>query len=122
MGTASAGDMVTAGQLRAARALLSIDQRTLAELAGVSVQTIQRMEASENVIRGIVYSLTKVVEALHEAGIELISEDAPSFARGRGVRLRSAEIPRFKDSRVPIDAARTPRSRPAAAKGKAKDA
>jgi transcriptional regulator with XRE-family HTH domain len=79
--------MITAGQLRAARALLQIDQRRLAEIAGLSVPTIQRMEASEGVIRGNVDSLTKLVAALNAAGIELIAEGAVSQAAGRGVRL-----------------------------------
>ena len=80
--------MMTAGQLRAARALLGIDQKSLAELAGVSVPTIQRMEASEGNVRGVVDSLTKVVEALNRAGVELIGEGALSADGGRGVRLR----------------------------------
>ena len=44
--------MITAAQLRAARALIGIDQRELAERCGLSVPTIQRMEASDGVIRG----------------------------------------------------------------------
>jgi transcriptional regulator with XRE-family HTH domain len=79
--------MISSGQLRAARALLSIDQRKLAELAGLSVPTIQRMEASEGVIRGNVDSLTKLVTALQAAGLELISDGAASHGKGRGVRL-----------------------------------
>ncbi|WP_022729081.1 helix-turn-helix domain-containing protein [Fodinicurvata sediminis] len=81
--------MITAAQMRAARALLGIDQRTLADLAGVSLPTIQRMEASQGNVRGVVESLTRVVEALDLAGIELIGENASSHARGRGVRLKS---------------------------------
>ena len=80
--------MITASQLRAARALLGIDQRRLAELAGVSLPTIQRMEASTGMVRGVVSSLTKVVDALEEAGVELIGPDQPSQGRGRGVRLK----------------------------------
>jgi len=80
--------MITAAQMRAARALLGIDQRRLAELAGVSLPTIQRMEASEGTVRGVVDSLTKVVGALNAAGVELIGEDQPSSGRGRGVRLK----------------------------------
>ncbi|HVT51923.1 MAG TPA: helix-turn-helix transcriptional regulator [Dongiaceae bacterium] len=80
--------MITAGQLRAARALLSIDQKKLAELCSLSVPTIQRMETSEGVIRGNVDSLMKLVSALNEAGIELIGEGAVSQDGGRGVRLR----------------------------------
>lgn len=74
--------------MRAARALLGIDQRQLAELAGLSLPTIQRMEASNGVIRGNVDSLMKLVEALAQAGIELIGDSAPSSGGGRGVRLR----------------------------------
>jgi transcriptional regulator with XRE-family HTH domain len=74
--------------MRAARALLGIDQRKLASLAGLSLPTIQRMEASDGVIRGNVDSLMKVVAALERAGIELIAENAASNARGRGVRLK----------------------------------
>ena len=80
--------MMTAGQLRAARALLGMDQKVLAELSGVSLPTIQRMEASEGVVRGNVDSLTKVIEALRAAGVELIGESVRSEGGGRGVRLR----------------------------------
>ncbi len=82
--------MITAGQLRAARALLKFDQRRLAELAGLSVPTIQRMEASDGVIRGNVDLLTKLVTALGAAGIDLIGEESPSLSGGRGVRLKSS--------------------------------
>jgi transcriptional regulator with XRE-family HTH domain len=81
--------MITAAQLRAARALLGLDQRKLAELCGLSLPTIQRMEASEDVIRGNVDSLMKLVSALEAAGIILIGEGAVSAAGGRGVRLKS---------------------------------
>lgn len=80
--------MITAGQLRAARALLDIDQRQLAERCGLSLPTIQRMEASDGVIRGNVDSLMKLIGALNAAGIELIGENAVSNTGGRGVRLR----------------------------------
>lgn len=80
--------MITAFQLRAARALLNIDQKTLAGMAGVSVPTIQRMEASHGNVRGVVDSLMKVINALNRAGIELISEHVRSDDGGRGVRFR----------------------------------
>jgi len=80
--------MITAAQLRAARALLGIDQRQLAELSGLSVPTIQRMEASETMVRGNVDSLVKLITALEGAGIELIDEGVASSAGGRGVRLK----------------------------------
>ena len=74
--------------MKAARALLGIDQKQLAELAGLSVPTIQRMEASEGTVRGVVESLTRVVEALSRAGVDLIGEGAASTGGGRGVRLK----------------------------------
>ena len=80
--------MITAAQMRAARALLGIDQKALAELAGVSLPTVQRMEASTGNVRGMVDTLTKVVEALDAAGIELIGNEQPSQGRGRGVRFK----------------------------------
>jgi transcriptional regulator with XRE-family HTH domain len=80
--------MITAAQMRAARALLGIDQNTLADLAGVSLPTIQRMEASEGNVRGIVDTLTKVVAAFDLSGVELIAENAPSIGHGRGVRFK----------------------------------
>lgn len=83
--------MLTAAQLRAARALLGLDQKELAERAGVSLPTIQRMEASDGNVRGVVDTLTKVVEALDRAGIELIADNAASAGKGRGVRLKAAE-------------------------------
>jgi len=76
--------------MRAARALLGIDQRRLAELSGLSLPTVQRMEASDGVVRGNVDSLMKLVGALHSAGIELIAEGASSTGGGRGVRLVSS--------------------------------
>lgn len=81
--------MITAGQLRAARALLGLDQKALAEASGLSVPTIQRMEASDGVIRGNVDSLMKLISALDSAGIELIGEGAASPGGGRGVRLKT---------------------------------
>ena len=84
--------MITAPQLRAARALLGIDQRRLAELSGLSVPTIQRMEASESIIRGNVDSLMKLIGALDLAGVELISEGASSQIGGRGVRLKADHL------------------------------
>jgi transcriptional regulator with XRE-family HTH domain len=80
--------MITAAQMRAARALLGLDQRELAELSGVSLPTIQRMEASDGNVRGVVDTLTKVVEAFNAAGVELISEHSASAGTGRGVRFK----------------------------------
>lgn len=81
-------NMITSSQMRAARALLGWDQRQLAEAAGLSLPTIQRMEASDGQVRGNVDSLMKVVVALERGGVELIGECATSQAGGRGVRLK----------------------------------
>ena len=80
--------MITAAQLRAARALLGVDQRELAQRCNLSLPTIQRMEASDGVIRGNVDSLMKLVDTLAASGIELISEGMVSQGGGRGVRFK----------------------------------
>jgi transcriptional regulator with XRE-family HTH domain len=80
--------MITSRQLRAARALAGLDQRALASASRLSLPTIQRMEASDGVVRGNVESLMKLIAALERAGIELINEGAASSGGGRGVRLK----------------------------------
>lgn len=80
--------MITAAQLRAARALAGMDQRDLAAASGLSLPTIQRMEASDGMIRGNVDSLMKLIAALETAGIELIDAGAISAKGGRGIRLK----------------------------------
>jgi transcriptional regulator with XRE-family HTH domain len=80
--------LLTAAQMRAARALVRMEQKALAAASGVSLPTIQRMEASNGVVRGVIDSLMKVMAALEAAGIEFITEGATSSGAGRGVRLR----------------------------------
>lgn len=92
--------MLTATQLRAARALLGIDQQMLADLSGVSLPTIQRMEASKGNVRGVVDTLTKVIEALNAAGIELLGDNAKSDGGGRGVRFREPAVTHYS-AKVP---------------------
>jgi transcriptional regulator with XRE-family HTH domain len=104
--------MITANQLRAARALLNIDQRQTADLADLSVPTIQRMEASNGVIRANVDSLMKLVSALEQAGIELINPGVSSLAGGRGVRLKEhATKPATKTIRHPKSSSSRPAAR-----------
>ena len=81
--------MITAAQMRAARSLAGVDQKELAEKSGLSVPTIQRMEASDGVIRGNVDSLMKLIAALELYGIVLIAEGTLSPGGGRGVRLKN---------------------------------
>jgi transcriptional regulator with XRE-family HTH domain len=85
--------LITAAQMRAARALLGIDQKALAELSGVSLPTIQRMEASDGNVRGVVDTLMKVIDAFDRAGIELIGDSTASPGGGRGVRYKQAKPP-----------------------------
>ncbi|MGA3399639.1 MAG: helix-turn-helix transcriptional regulator [Acetobacteraceae bacterium] len=107
--------MITGAQMRAARALLGIDQRQLAELSGVSLPTIQRMESSEGNVRGVVNTLTKIVEAFDAAGVELIGEKVRSLGDGRGVRFKQA-VPmneaifgqKFLRRRLPYSPAKDP--------------
>jgi len=80
--------VLTAAQMKAARALVGMEQKMLAELSGVSLPTIQRMEASNGVVRGVIESLMKVMGALEAAGVEFINEGATSGDGGRGVGLR----------------------------------
>lgn len=98
--------------MRAARALLGIDQRQLAELAGVSVPTIQRMEASTDVVRGNVDSLMRLLAALDTAGIELINQGAASEGGGRGVRLKAKVKLSEGGTAEPFASSRATRTRP----------
>jgi transcriptional regulator with XRE-family HTH domain len=74
--------------MRAARALVGMEQKALAQRSGVSLPTIQRMEASNGVVRGVIESLMKVMSALEAAGVEFLNEGMASSGGGRGVRLR----------------------------------
>jgi len=76
--------MITAGQIRAARALLRWPAKRLAESSGVSVPTIQRMESAEGVPGGLSRNLDAIQTALEEAGIQFIDDNGG----GPGVRLR----------------------------------
>jgi len=84
--------MIGAAQLRGARALLGIDQRERALLSRLSMPTIQRMEASKDVIPGNVDSLMKLIGALDGAGIEFIAEGAASPEGRRSVRFSGQGI------------------------------
>lgn len=86
--------MVSAEQIKAARALLRLEQEELARRAGVSVTTIRRLEAAMG--EGLVAAptLTTVQRALEEAGVEFIHQGVslkakPKDEAGLLVRLRS---------------------------------
>jgi len=109
--------MITSQQMRAARALLGIDQKQLAALSGLSLPTIQRMEASEGQVRGVVDTLVRVVTALEQAGIEIIGEHAPSNGIGRGVRFRDTAAGRSSGAETSILYDRAPPDRSAGREG-----
>src|SRR4051794_29775287 len=74
--------LVTGEQLRAARAMLRMEQETLAETAGVSVATIRRMERFDGPISARTGTLRQLQRALEAAGVEFIDDGRP------GVRVR----------------------------------
>jgi len=74
--------MFTARQIKAARALLGWNQPRLANLSGVSLQTIKRMELSTDRVGGHARNVYAVFDAFERAGVEFLNGDAP------GVRLR----------------------------------
>jgi transcriptional regulator with XRE-family HTH domain len=76
--------LVTGAQLRAARALVRMEQEKLAEAAGVSAVTIRKLENSEGQLEGRLSTIRALQQALEQAGVEFI----PGDDRGPGVRLR----------------------------------
>ena len=76
--------MLTAEQIRAARAMLRMDQAALAESAGVSVETIKRLEAQDGpLLSGRIATLSVIEKALTKAGVEFTNGDEP------GVKLKA---------------------------------
>lgn len=96
--------MITGAQVRAGRALIGLDQRALAALAGLSLPTIQRMEQSPDSVRVVVDSLERVLRAFAAVGVELIPDGGPSAGRGRGVRLVERLPAWVPDDRIRRDA------------------
>src|SRR5215217_1476698 len=77
---------MTSEQMRAARAMLRIDQKKLADLAGVSVETIKRLEKLDGEISKTP-STDAIEKALHHSGVILISPGEINGGGGPGVRL-----------------------------------
>lgn len=82
--------IVTAEQIRAARALLRMEQRELAEMAGFSLPTLKRIEGGSGPLRASYENAAKLVSALEKAGIEFIPEN------GGGVGVRFRERQQFR--------------------------
>jgi transcriptional regulator with XRE-family HTH domain len=76
--------MMTAEQLRAARAMLRLEQASLAEKAGVSVETIKRLEGQKGPLQAYVDTLSNIKAALEREGVEFVDGSKDS---GPGVRV-----------------------------------
>lgn len=81
---------ISGNQLKAARALAGLDQKALAERAGVGINTIRNFEAAgAGNVRGRLDTLDAVVGALKSAGVIFVAENG----EGPGVRLKKAKPP-----------------------------
>lgn len=74
--------MVTSEQIRAGRALLRWEQKDLAEAAGISLETVKRLEKTPGPVSAYAATVEAITKALGEAGVEFTNDDGP------GVRLR----------------------------------
>lgn len=79
-----ANSISTAGQLRAARALLHWPQSRVAECSGVSLPTVKRLEGLQGELAANVKTINALSRAFEQAGVEFIPENGG----GPGVRLR----------------------------------
>lgn len=75
--------MITSEQLRAARALLQWDQKTLAAKSRVSVATIKRLEPLAGILKANQVTIEALKRALEAGGVDFIPENGG----GPGVRL-----------------------------------
>jgi len=79
--------MISGIQIRAARALLGWDQSKLAEVAGVSIITVKRLEGAGEDIHAQFATVMKVKSAFENAGVLFLGKES---GLGYGVRLRDA--------------------------------
>ena len=84
--------MVTAEQLRAARAMLRLSQRQLADMAHISTSAIRRMERTSGDLPYSKEILLVVQSALEAAGIRFIDAGMPSPRGGPGIRLEGEVV------------------------------
>lgn len=77
--------MITARQVRAARALLGWSQQQLADKAIVSLKAVTRLEKGD--VDPRLSTITAIQQAIAKAGVELIPADD---RKGEGVRLAKA--------------------------------
>jgi len=83
--------ILTGNHIKAARALGDLDQGALADLAGVSINTIRNMEASGGEpVGGFESTRAKVQTALEQMGMEFTNGDSPGvrFIKGRKAKKK----------------------------------
>ncbi len=76
--------MITAEQIRAARALLRWSARDLADRSGIGFRTIQRFESESGIPGSRSKNLMTIRKVLEDAGVVFIDQNGG----GPGVRLR----------------------------------
>ena len=76
--------MITSGQIRAARSLIKWTGKELAEASGVAFSTLMRLETGEGIPPAQAKTLSAIVRAFEEVGIEFIGTPES----GAGVRWR----------------------------------
>jgi transcriptional regulator with XRE-family HTH domain len=81
--------VISARQIRAARALLGLGQEDLASLAKCGIATIRRIEGSTEGLTGNAQTITRIEKALETAGIIFIDQEGKL---GPGVRLRKPSL------------------------------
>jgi transcriptional regulator with XRE-family HTH domain len=82
--------LITPEQIRAARALLRLDQSTLAQEAGISVITLRRLEDRHGLSKVAPATVEVVRKALERAGAEFIDQgvrrSAPTQERIQSIK------------------------------------
>jgi DNA-binding XRE family transcriptional regulator len=81
--------MLTSEQIRAARAMLRIEQADLATAAGISLETVKRIERRPGQVSALSTTVDAIRAALQAAGVEFIAENGG----GAGVRLKRGTRP-----------------------------
>lgn len=81
--------MLTGEQIRAARALIRMEQSRLADAAGLSLPTIKRLEAALGPISANTATEDAIRRAFSDAGVVFVEDDEA----GPGVRLRGSGHP-----------------------------
>lgn len=85
--------MIQPCQLRAARALIGMSQRALADQSRIGITTIKRFELADGQTGGQIArqsTLEVLAQTLEDAGVEFLPE---TRSNGPGVRLSATQLP-----------------------------